>query len=640
MKPSVALAEAPSGPAARALVGGLSLAAVLMLALAPALRAEEAVTTSHAITTFGDAPKYPPDFKHLDYVNPEAPKGGEISEPAFGTFDSFNPYTQKGRAAALSNIAYEEMMVGTADEIGAMYCLICETIEYPADKAWVIFNMRPEARFSDGSPLTAEDVEFTYQLFREEGLISFRTVLQEFVEKVEVLDPHRIKYTFKSDSAPRERIQMAGGLPVMSKAWFDKTGAKLDESRMEPGIGSGPYVLESFDVNQRVVYRRNPDYWGKDLPIAIGQNNFDRIRIEYFGDATAALEGLKAGAYTFRNENSSKNWATSYDFPAAAKGWIVKRELKHGNIATGQSFVMNLRREKFQDPRVREAIGLMFNFEWSNESLFYGLYRRINSFWENSDLAATGLPSAEELALLEPLKDQLPPGVLDQEPAMAPVSGERQLDRKNLRKAAALLDEAGWVVGDDGMRRNAAGEVLTIEFLEDDPAFDRVVNPFVENLRALGVDAKLDRVDPAQYTKRVRPDSANAAASFDFDIITDQFPTGYEPGAGLKQYFGTAGLADVFNTMGLSNPAVDALIENVIAADSKAEMHVAAKALDRVLRALRFWVPQWFKDSHTVAYYDMYAHPDPLPPYALGELSFWWYDADKAAALKAAGALN
>ncbi|WP_412174918.1 extracellular solute-binding protein [Albidovulum sediminicola] len=634
------VADASSGRSETGARLTLGLAAVLALAAPSGLRAEGTVITSHAITTFGDAPKYPSDFKHLDYVNPDAPKGGEISEATFGTFDSFNPYTQKGRAAALANIAYEEMMVGTADEVGAMYCLICKTIEYPQDKAWVIFHMRPEARFSDGSPMTAEDVAFTYALFRDEGLISFRTVLAEYVESVEVLDDHRIKYVFKPESSPRERIQMAGGLPVMSKAWFEKTGAKLDESRMEPGVGSGPYVLESFDVNQRVIYKRNPDYWGKDLPISIGQNNFDRIRIEYFGDATSALEGLKAGAYTFRNENSSKNWATAYDIPAVEKGWLVKQELKHGNIANGQSFVLNLRREKFQDPRVREAIGLMFNFEWSNESLFYGLYRRINSFWENSELAAQGLPSPEELALLEPLKDQLPPGVLDQEPAMAPVSGERQLDRKNLRKAAALLEAAGWIVGDDGIRRNARGEMLSIEFLEDDPAFDRIVNPFIENLRALGVDATLNRVDPAQYTKRVRPDAANAAASFDFDIITDQFPTGYEPGAGLKQYFGTEGLADVFNTMGLSDPAADALIEKVIAAQSKDEMHVAVKALDRVLRAHRFWVPQWFKDSYTVAYYDMYRHPDPLPPFALGELSFWWYDADRAAALKSAGALN
>ncbi|MEZ5777866.1 MAG: extracellular solute-binding protein [Paracoccaceae bacterium] len=623
--------RAPMGQAAR-LGNLLAMAVGGWLVAATMIFAQDDMIVSHSITTYDEPSKYGADFKHLDYVNPDAPKGGEISEAAFGTFDSFNPYSQKGRAAALSNVIYEDMMVGTADEIGALYCLICETVEYPKDKSWAIFNMRPEARFSDGSPLTADDVLFTYEMFSREGLISFRTVLGQYVEKVEVLDPHRVKYIFKADSAPIERVQIAGGMPVMSKAWFEKTGAKLDESRMDPGIGSGPYMLDSFNVNQRVVYKLNPDYWGKNLPINVGQNNFERIRIEYFGDATAALEAFKAGDFTFRNENSSKNWATAYDFPAIRNGWVIKADLKHGNIATGQSFVMNLRRDKFSDPRVREAIGLMFNFEWSNETLFYGIYRRINSFWENSDLAATGLPSAEELALLEPLKDQLPPGVLDQEPVMAPVSGPRQLDRGNLRKAAALLDEAGWKVGSDGMRRNDKGETLRIEFLEDDPNFDRVVNPFVENLRALGVDAALSRVDSAQYTSRSR--------SYDFDIITDQFPTGYEPGSGLKQYFGTEGLTDVFNSMGLSDPAVDTLITKVIEAKTKEEMHVAVKALDRVLRAIRFWVPQWFKDSYTVAYYDMYEHPEPLPPYALGEMSFWWYNADKAEALRAAGALN
>lgn len=605
------------------------IAALSGMALVAPAMAQDTIT-AHSITTFGEPSKYPADFQHLDYVNPDAPKGGEIAEATYGTFDSFNPYTQKGNAAALSNIAYEEMMVGTADEIGALYCLLCETIEYPADKSWVIFNLRPEVRFSDGSPMTAEDVLFTYEQFRDDGLISFRAVLREFVDKAEVLGPHQIKYTFRPGSSERERIQTVGGLPVMSKAWFDKTGARLDESRMEPGIGSGPYILDRFDINQRVIYKRRPDYWGADLPIKRGRSNFDTIRIEYFGDPTAAFEGFKSGAFTFRNENSSKNWATGYDFPALQKGWVVKRDIKNGLIANNQSFVFNLRRAKFQDVRVREALGLMFNYEWSNETLFFGLYKRINSFFENSDLAATGLPSPEELALLEPLRDKLAPGVIDAEPVMAPVSGERQLDRKNLRKAAALLDEAGWPAGADGIRRNDKGEALTVEFLSDDPAFDRVINPYIENLRALGVDAKLSRVDDAQYTRRTR--------DFDFDMITDQLPTGYEPGAGLKQYFGTAGVKDVFNTMGLSDPAVDALIDDVMAADTKAELHTAAKALDRQLRALRFTVPQWYKDSYTVAYYDMFEHPETLPPYSLGELDFWWYNPEKAEKLKAQGA--
>ncbi len=555
-----------------------------------------------------------------------------MSLATYGSFDSFNPYTEKGVAAALSNIAFEDMMTGTADEVGSLYCLICSTIEYPADKAWVIFNMRPEATFSDGSPLTADDVLFTYEMFLKDALPSFSTVLGQFVEKVEVLDPHRAKYTFKPDSSMRERIQMAGGMLVMSRKWFAESAAKLDESRLDPGIGSGPYILDRYDINQRVVYRLRDNYWGRDLPINRGRSNFDRIRIEYFADPTAAFEGFKAGAFAFRNENSSKNWATAYDFPALQKGWVIKAELPNGNIANGQAFVFNLRREKFQDPRVREAIGLMFNFEWSNQTLFYGLYARINSFWENSDLAATGLPGPEEMAILQPLADRLPPGVLDQEPVMAPTSGDKQLDRANLRRASALLDEAGWAAGDDGKRRNAQGQALTVEFLSDDPAFDRVLNPFIENLGKLGVDATLSRVDDAQYESRTR--------KFDFDIITDQLPTGLEPGAGLRQYFGSEGANDVFNSPGLADPVVDELITGVMNADTRVELVPAVKALDRVLRALQFRVPQWFKNKHTVAYYDMFEHPENLPPFALGELDFWWYNAEKAETLKAAGAFK
>ncbi|MCX7888664.1 MAG: extracellular solute-binding protein [Rhodobacteraceae bacterium] len=619
---------------------GLAAAAIVALSAGPVPADEAKVIVSHAITTFGDPPKYPADFQHLDYVNPDAPKGGEMAQSWFGTFDTMNPYSDKGAPGRLSTIGFEDMMTGTADEIGTLYCLICTTLEYPEDKSWVIFNINPAARFSDGSELTAEDVRFTADLFAREGLLSFRTILNQYVEKVEVLDKYRVKYTLNPGSPMRDRIQIVAGMPVMSKAWFERTGAKLDESRLDPGIGSGPYVVDKVEVNQRIVYRRNPDYWGRDLPINRGTANFDTIRIEYFGDPTAAFEGFKAGAFTFRNENSSKNWATGYDFPALTKGWVVKAQIPHGLIANGQSFVFNLRREKFRDPRVREAIGLMFNFEWSNKTLFYGLYTRINSFFENSDLAATGLPTPEELALLEPLKDKLPPGVLDAEPVMAPVSGESQLDRRNLRRAAALLDEAGWPAGTDGIRRNARGEPLTVEFLTDDPNFDRVINPYIENLKALGVDARLARVDTAEYEFRVRYNDEDPSKAFDFDIITTQLPTGNEPGSGMKQYFGSEGVKDVFNVMGLSDPAVDSLLDTLVRADSRAEMTTAAHAVDRVLRALRFWVPQWHKAAHTVAYYDMFEHPDPLPPYALGELNFWWYNAAKAEALKAAGAFK
>ncbi len=612
-------------------ITALALAAGLALGPAAGLRAEEAVITAHGISAFGDL-KYPADFAHLDYVNPDAPKGGEISEWTSGGFDSMNPYTIKGRAAALSTIMLEGLMEGTADEVDAAYCLLCETIEYPEDRSWVIFNLRPEARFSDGTPLTAADVLFSYETFLAKGLSSFRAVLAQQVESADGLDTLKVKFTFKADFPKRDLIQAVGGLPVFSKADFESKGRDLESTSLDPFVGSGPYLYDSMDIGTRITYRRDENYWGRDLPINRGRHNFDRIRIEYFGDYDAAFEGFKGGAYTFRNEASSLIWATRYDFPALQKGWVKKAELPDGNVASGQAFIINLRREKFQDPRVREALGLMFNFEWSNASLFYGLYERVNSFWENSPLEATGLPAPEELALLEPLASKLPPGVMDGEPVMAPVAGERQLDRRNLRRAAALLDEAGWEVGDDGIRRNEKGEVLRIELLNDSQTFDRVFNPYIENLRALGIDAVLNRVDDAQMTNRTR--------SHDFDIVTGHLGQDLTPGSGLQQYFGSESVGDVFNLMGLQSEAVDQLVARIEGAKTREELITAARALDRVLRAYRFWIPQWYKNKHTVAYFDMYEHPETLPPYALGELDFWWYNAEKAAALKAAGALN
>ena len=599
---------------------------------AMSLRADEAITKTHGFNFFGEL-KYPADYKHLDYVNPNAPKGGEISIWTMGTFDSFNPYTRKGRAGALASAPFESLLEGTSDEVGTSYGLLAETLEYPEDQSWVIFNMRPEARFSDGTPVTAEDVAFTYELFLNEGLASYRAILGQIVTGVEIMGPHRIKYSFADDASRRDAIPIVGGLPVKSKAWFEKTGAKLDESRMEPAIGSGPYVLDSYDINKRITYKRNPDYWGKGLPFNKGRGNFDTIRIEYFADSNAAFEGFKSGAYTFRQENSSKSWATAYDFPALDEGHVIKTLLPDGGMATGQSYVMNLRRDKFNDIRVRQAVGLLFNFEWSNESLFYGQYARINSFWENSELAAEGMPSDAELALLEPIADLLPAGVIDGEAVVAPVSGNRTLDRKNLRKASALLDEAGWTVGDDGLRRNAAGETLTIEIIEDSPTFDRVHLPFIDNLKAAGIDAIYSRIDPAQMTDRSR--------NYDFDMMVDQFPMSLEPSSGLKQYFGSE-TADqsVFNSMGLKSEAVDALIEHVMKAQNKAELATSVKALDRTLRAYYFWVPQWFNDAYRVAYWNMYEHPETLPPFALGNLDFWWYNAEKAADLKAKGVLR
>ena len=608
----------------------MAVTTAICLAVATSLPASADVITAHGISTFGEL-KYGADFQHLDYVNPDAPKGGEISLWGFGSFDSMHPYSTKGRSGQYSSIFFESLLEGSSDEPDSVYGLVAESLEYPEDRSEVIFNMRPEARFSDGSPLTAADVVFSYEVLRDKGLPSFRAVIEKQIESAEALGPHRVKFTFKDGVPTRDLPQTVGGLPIFSKAYYETSGADFEESTLTPAIGSGPYVLESIDVGQQIIYKRNPDYWGKDLPINKGRHNFDTIRIEYFADYNSAFEGFKAGTYTFRSEASSKIWATAYDFPAIEKGWAVKDTPPDGTLASGQSFLFNLRRERFQDIRVRKAIGMMFNFEWSNKTLFYGIYARMQSYWENSYLKASGMPQAGELAFLTPLADILPQGVLDSPAVTPPISSERQLDRKKLRAASTLLDEAGWPVGDDGMRRNATGDTLKLEFLNDSQSFDRVINPFVENLRKLGVDAVHTRVDNAQATERER--------NFDFDIVTGNFRTSLTSGAGLKQYFGseTADIS-IFNLAGYKSEAADRLIENVIAAEDRETLNDATRALDRVLRAEVFWVPQWFRNTHNIAYYDMYRYPDTLPPYALGVLDFWWLDQDAYARLKAEGA--
>jgi microcin C transport system substrate-binding protein len=591
------------------------------------------ITRTHGVSIFGDL-ALPADFDHLPYVNPEAPKGGEMSQsiPNSMGFDNYNPYTFRGRAAALSTVMLESILEVPADEVGAAYCLICESLEYPENRDWVIFNLRPEARFSDGTPLTANDVLFSYEALRDKGLSSFRVVIKQQVANAEVLDDHHIKFTFTPDYPRRDVIQSVGSLPIFSRADFEANDRDLEQTMQVPLVGSGPYVFDTADLNRNVIFRRNPDYWGADLPINKGRHNFDRLRYEYFSDYDAAFEAFKAGEYTFRREVSSIIWANRYNFPAMEKGWVKQETLPDGNVASGQAWVLNLRRPQFQDVRVRQAIGLMFNFEWSNEALFYGLYNRVDSFWENSDLEAKGAPTDGELALLEPLTADLPDGILTYEVATAPVSGERQTDRKNLRKAADLLNQAGWETGSDGLRRNADGQVLTLEILNDSQTFDRVINPFVENLRALGIDARNSRVDNAEYETRAR--------SFDFDVISDHLGQPEIPGAGLQQAFGSANVSDVFNPAGLANPAIDALITQVEGATTQDELNTRVHALDRALRSLHFWVPQWYNANSLVAYYDQFGRPENLPPYALGEMDFWWYEADKAQALRDAGALR
>ena len=618
---------------ANAMGAGLLIAACLM----PFAGRAQDVTVSHGISTFGNL-KYPADMAHLDYVNPEAPKGGEFSQWAFGTFDSMNPYSIQGVPAALASILYESILTSTADEIGASYCLMCETMEFPADRSWVIFNLRKDVKFSDGSPFTAEDVVFSYNLLREKGIAEFRAVFNEKVQGVEALDPYKVKFSFVPGTPFRDMPATVGSLTIFSKADYDANARDLEKSSLEPFLGTGQYVLDSMKPGEQIIYRRNPDYWGNAHPLAIGTGNFDTLRVEYFADDTAAFEAFKTGTYTFRNENSSKQWATSYDFPNLNDGWVKKEEIANGNIASGQAFLFNLRREKFQDPRVREAIGLMFNFEWSNETLFYGLYQRINSIWDNTQMAAVGPASPAEVAILQPLVDEglLDAAILTDPALMAPVSSkDTQLDRANLRKASALLDEAGWAVGEDGKRRNAKGEVLAVEFLEDSPSFERVINPYVENLKALGIDATLTIVDAAQMSQRSDP------PAFDFDMIVGNAVNGYEPGGEMQQSYSSETKDNsTRNRAGVANPAVDRLLDGIEAAQTREELDVATQALDRVLRSTKFWVPQWYKSVYTVAYFDIYGRPEAPPKYALGEMSYWWIDTEKADKLRAAGVLK
>ncbi|UWQ21373.1 extracellular solute-binding protein [Jannaschia sp. W003] len=615
------------------------LAAGALAAAAPSVLladAHETVIETHAYANFGE-PKYGPDAERLDYVNPDAPRGGEISLSTQSTFDSFNGYTRKGvEETTVRALIPEGILQGTADDAYASYCYLCTTMEYPESKDWVIFNLREDVTFSDGTPFTAEDVAFTHDLIMEQGILEYRAVVENFVESVEVLGPHRIRFNFQPDAPRLDVIGFAGGGTVFSKAEFERDGLRLDESLERPFLGTGPYAMGDVDMGRSVTYRRVDDWWGEDHWMNVGRHNFDAVRVEVFADGAAALEGFKAGEYTFRDENSSKQWATAYDFPAVEKGWVKVVELPDGNIGDAQGFVFNLRDPKFQDPRVRDAIAMMLNFEWANDTLFYGLYERPQSFWQNTELMAVGAPSDEEIAILQPLVDEglLDPSILTDEARMPFVNdaAQNQPPRGTRRTASRLLEEAGWVTGDDGMRRKD-GETLELVILQTSPAFDRIVNPYVENLRGIGVDASLRRVDPAQYTELRRTGA--------WDLANHTPTQGFEPTmTGLKQWFHSSTAEDSSrNLMALTDPAVDRIVEGFDGLESLEAVQLQSRVLDRVLRAYGFWIPQWFKDVHTVAYWDQYDHPEALPPYALGVLDFWWFDAERAAELRAAGAL-
>ncbi|MBC6407001.1 MAG: ABC transporter substrate-binding protein [Rhodobacteraceae bacterium] len=600
---------------------------------------EDKIIEAHGYSYFGDL-KYPADFPHYDYVNPNAPKGGNIVLSAAGGFDSLNPYSRKGRADAYSSMMYESLLAEVPlDEPSERYGLLAHRLEYDPGKTWVIFYMRPEARFSDGTPLTAHDVVFSHNLLLEQGLPSYGEAVRKRVLSAEALDDHRVRFTFAPGISRRSLISQVGSVPVWSQKWFEQSGARLDEPRLETSPGSGPYVLDSYEVNRYIVYRRNPEYWGRDLPINLGRHNFDEIRVEYFADATAQFEAFKAGEYSFRLEPIAKNWATGYDFPNVQRGLVVRETLPNGEPPLPLGFIFNLGKPHLQDRRVREAIALGFNFEWTNESLLYGLYNRRDSFVQGTPHEADAPPEGAELAFLQSLGDLVPPEMLTA-PALRGhrSSAERQIARADLRRAAQLLDAAGWTIDDDSMRRNAEGALLSLSIPVSSSFSDSTtaaINVFAQNLQRMGIDAQPERVDPAQYTSRRR--------DRDYDMIYHYYETFLAAGTGLRQMYGSGEAAfSVFNPAGLASPLVDTIIDRALISQTPEEERIMLMALDRALRYERIMIPLWYRSVHWVAYYDQYAHPAPerLPPYGLGVLDFWWYDQQKAAALRAAGVLR
>lgn len=634
-------ARTPSLAAALRAVGLAGL-----IALSPPARAEERAAAaepasatdaggtivSHGISAFGDL-KYPKGFEHFDYVNPDAPQGGTMSFRGTGgsqTFDSLNNFILKGEPAQGLGLLYDSLLAGSADEPDSSYGLVAESLEYPPDRSWVTFTMRPEATFADGVPITAEDVVFTYDVLMEKGEPFYQIMLQD-IARVEALDPHEVKFTFKEGAAKRDLPALAGGLPILPKHYYDTV--EFGESTLVPPVGSGAFVVADVQPGKSIEYCANPNYWGKALPVNVGTNNFECIVYQYFADNTAAFEALKVGDYLFHEEFFSSLWATAYDFPALNNGWVKRETIPDGRPSGTQGFWMNLRRDKLQDPRVREAIALMFNFEWSNATLFAGLYERTTSFFQNSPMAASGLPEGEERAVLEKYRADLPPEIFTEPAYEPPVNKPEKTDRAAIRKASKLLDGAGWKVGPGGLRVNGEGERLTIEFVDDNPSFERIVNPFVQNLRQIGIDATYRQIDPAQMQERQK--------NFDYDIIPGRLVMSLSPSIELRSLYGSAGANSpgTLNWSGVADPVVDALIEDIIAADSRPQMEARVRALDRVLRSRQIWVPNWSKASFWIAYWDVFGRPEKPPLYSRGD-SYWWFDQAKYDKLEAEGALR
>lgn len=581
--------------------------ATLLLGLAGLSQA----APKHALTLYDEPPKYPANFQHFDYVNPDAPKGGTLRQTGFGGFDSLNPFINKGVAADDIGLIYDTLTRHGLDEPFSEYGLLAEKIEKAPDNAWVRFYLRPEARFHDGQPVTAEDVKFTFETLMTKGAPTYRGYYAD-VDRVEVEGPRRVRFVFKHPGN-RELPLILGQLPVLPKHWWAERD--FSKSNLEIPLGSGPYQVTEVKAGRSIRYQRVKDWWGKDLPVNRGFYNFDTMQIDYYRDNTVALEALKAGQFDYWLETSAKNWATAYDSPAVASGRLIKEEIANRNPTGMQGFIFNIRRPLFQDRRVREALGLLFDFEWANRQLFNGAYTRTRSYFDNSELAASGLPGKQEIKILEPLRDKIPPQVFTDE-FRVPVTDGSGIIREQQRRAYQLLQEAGWRIEGDQML-DAAGKPVSFEFLLAQTEFERVLLPFKRNLADLGMELVIRRVDVSQYINRLR--------SRDFDLMVGGFGQSNSPGNEQREYWhsSSADNPGSRNFIGLKDPAIDQLVDGLINADSRQSLIAHTRALDRVLLWGHYVIPNWHIKTWRVAYWHHLEHPKVTPDYDIG-LNTWW----------------
>jgi len=602
----------------------LSLVMVVVVAGARRGAAADVPYRGHGVAMHGDL-KYGADFTHFDYVNPQAPKGGEVTLYDLGTFDSFNPFIIRGNPAAGIGNLTESLLTAAADEPFSEYGLLAERVEMPADRSSVTFTLNAKARWHDGVPVGADDVIWSFETLRDKGQPYFRAYYAG-VDRVEKVDPRTVRFHFKGTDN-RELPLIVGQLPVLPKHYWEKRD--FERTMLEVPVGSGPYTIKSFEAGRNVVYERVADYWGANLPVNVGRYNFGTIRYEYYRDNNVATEAFKAGEYDFRLENASKTWATQYDIAALKDGQLVKKNFAHKRPAGMQGFAYNARRALFRDRKVRQALAYAFDFEWSNKNLFYGQYTRSRSYFDNSELAATGLPSPAELQLLEPYRGRVPDEVFTAQYDPPSSDGSGRI-RDNLRQAVKILAEAGWQVdaATKKLSRSADGKIerFAFEILLVDPQFERIALPFVKNLERLGIDATVRTVDSAQYKKRID--------EFDFDMIVMAWNQSLSPGNEQRAYWGSDAAArpGSFNVAGIADPVVDALVEKLIAAPDRAALVAATRALDRVLQ-WGFWViPNWYIGYDRVLYWQKFGMPSVVPDQGV-QFDTWWVDAEKASRL-------